>query len=470
LEKPIAKRQFSQWLTRLFKSSVFRIYLVYTLIFTFSVLIVVGFFYWLTIDYLQQQAKETVNAEIRTLEESYKSQGFIGLRLQLTEYISNQKPGDPSIYLLTDNSYRTLIGNLDRWPAVAFDKDGWMDFPLNQNVDGEDALFRAMAKSVQIDNRLWLMVGQSLEDLSRIHEQLTRALLSGLLLLACLALGGGVIMRGMITRRLDEVNRTSRKVMLGNIKERVRSHGTEDEFDQLSNNLNNMLDEIEQGMENVRRVSDNIAHDLKTPLARIKNRLEELRVQVAGDEVSEIMVNKIAAQADGLLETFNALLRIGRIEASQKKEGFKLLNLVDILHDVNELYGPVIEEAEQTFEFQTVDKIPYHADRDMIFQAICNLLDNASKFTPKGGTITLKATKTLRKGFRITVSDTGKGIPESEFQNIAKRFYRVDSSRTTPGSGLGLSLVSAIAQLHDIELQFHDNQPGLAVELIIPRK
>jgi len=176
----VYQRSMSRWIAKLLKSSIFRIYLVYALIFSLSVLIVVGFFYWLSISYLQDQAKDTVNAEIATLQSRYQEQGFIGLRMQLTEYITNQKPGDPSIYLLTDDGYRTLLGNLDRWPTVAFDKDGWMDFALNQRVDGQDSLFRAMARSVQIDGRLWLMVGQSMEDLSRIHEQLTKAMLSGL--------------------------------------------------------------------------------------------------------------------------------------------------------------------------------------------------------------------------------------------------------------------------------------------------
>jgi signal transduction histidine kinase len=457
-------------LNNLFISSTFRIALVYTVIFSLSVLILFSFFYWLTIDYLKQQAKVTVDAEIAILEESYKNKGIIGLRLQLVENISRQTPGDPSIYLLTDDSYRTLIGNLDRWPAVSFDNDGWMDFKLDDREDDSVDLFSAMAKSVQIDNRFWLMVGQSMKDLRRVHEQLIRALLSGLFLLGGLALTGGFIMKGMLTRRLDGINRTSRKIMQGNIQERIESHGTKDEFDQLAINLNAMLDEIELGMNNVRRVSDNIAHDLKTPLARIKNRLEELRIQVSGDEKSETMVNQIATQADRLLETFNALLRIGRIEASQKKEGFKELNIVDILRDVQELYEPAIEAEGQKFVYESVDKIPYLADRDMLFQALINLLDNAVKFTPKNGVITLCSKRNGRKGHIITVGDSGPGIDKEEHQNITKRFYRIDSSRTTPGSGLGLSLVAAIAQLHGITMTFEDNKPGLLVKLVVPKK
>ncbi len=452
------------------RSSTFRIGVVYAVVFSLSVLILFSFFYWLTIGYLKQQAKDTVTAEIAILNERYQKDGFVGLRLQLAENISNQTPGDPSIYLLADDSYRTLIGNLDRWPNLAFDNDGWMDFQLDDREDDTVDLFRAMAKSVHIDNQFWLMVGQSMKDLRRVHDQLIRALFSGLFLLGGLALVGGFIMRGMITRRLDGINTTSRKIMQGNIQERIESHGTKDEFDQLAINLNDMLDEIELGMNNVRRVSDNIAHDLKTPLARIKNRLEELRIQVSGNEDSEVMVNQIAAQADQLLQTFNALLRIGRVEANQQKKGFEEINLVEILDDVQELYEPVVESSEMNFVFETVDKIPYFADRDLLFQAIINLLDNAVKFTPKGGTITLKSIKNGRKGHKLIISDTGPGIPQHEHHNIIKRFYRLDSSRTTPGSGLGLALVSAIIQLHDMTLNFGDNKPGFVIEILIPKK
>lgn len=451
------------------RSSTFRISLVYAIVFSLSVLILFGFFYWLTIGYLKQQAQETITAEVAILQERYQQDGFIGLRLQLGENIANQTPGDPSIYLLADDSYRTLIGNLDRWPNLAFDNDGWMDFQLDDRQDDSVDLFNAMARAVNIDNQFWLMVGQSMKDLRRVHDQLIRALVSGLFLLGGLALLGGFIMRDMITRRIDGINRTSQKIMDGNFQERIESNGTKDEFDQLAINLNDMLDEIELGMNNVRRVSDNIAHDLKTPLARIKNRLEELRIQVSGNEKSESMVNLIATQADQLLQTFNALLRIGRVEANQRQEGFKKHNLVEILYDVQELYDPVIDSNEMFFEFETVGNIPYFADRDLLFQAIINLLDNAVKFTPAGGKITLKAVKNGRKGHKLIISDTGPGIPEHEHHNITKRFYRLDSSRTTPGSGLGLALVSAIINLHNMKLNFADNAPGFVVEIFIPK-
>lgn len=456
-------------MTKFFNSSSFRITLIYVVLFTISVFILFGFFYWSAFGYLVEQKEETIKAEIEALEQRYQRDGFVSLRLQLSERIANQTPGDASIYILVDDRYRRLMGNLDRWPGIAFDKDGWLDFKLHDTEEASRNRFNARARAVPIGSRYRLLVGQSMEDLDRVHSQLIKALFWGLVMMGGLALLGATMMRATITRRLEGINRTSRKIMQGNIQERIYSHGTHDEFDELAGNLNNMLDQIELGMNNVRRVSDNIAHDLRTPLARIKNRLEELRIQVSGQEQDEAMVNQIASDADRLLETFNALLRIARIEASERKEDFKEVDLVSILQDARELYEPVTEEKGQQFVFSSVETIGYTADRDMLFQAIANLLDNAVKYTPKGGTIILKAEKAGRKGFNIIIGDTGPGVPKSEHNKVTQRFYRLDSSRTTPGSGLGLALVSAILQLHNMEMRFADNEPGLLVEIFVPK-
>lgn len=438
------------------------------MLFTFSVLVLFGFFYWSTFSYLIQQKEDSINAKMETLQRRFERDGFLGLRVELSDQIAQVGPGDTAIYLLVDDKYRRLMGNLNRWPDIALDEDGWLDFRLDDYGDSVDR-YLARARAIALGNNYTLLVGQSLEDLYRVRQQLIKTSFWGLLMMTALALVGAAMMRETITRRLDGINRTSRKIMRGAFQERIDSRGTHDEFDQLANNLNDMLDQIELGMNNVRRVSDNIAHDLKTPLARIKNRLEELRIQVSGEESTELMVNQIASEADRLLETFNALLRIARIEASERKEGFKEVDIASIVHDVRELYEPLTEDKNLQFIFECVDSIRYQADRDMLFQAIANLLDNAVKYTPENGVITLKALQDGRRGYKIIVSDTGPGIPQTEYQKVTQRFYRLDSSRTTPGSGLGLALVSAILQLHGMQMNFADNQPGLFVEITIPK-
>jgi signal transduction histidine kinase len=215
-------------------------------------------------------------------------------------------------------------------------------------------------------------------------------------------------------------------------------------------------------MEGVRRVSDNIAHDLKTPLARMKNRVEELKFRVAGNVEEEAAVDQIIHEADGLLATFNALLRIARIEYSEQREDFKDVDMSSILYDLQELYEPLIEEKGQSLTVEISQQMLIQADRDMLFQAFANLLDNAIKYTPKQGHIVIRAFKDGGK-WHIEISDDGPGIPENEYEKITQRFYRLDQSRTTPGSGLGLALVLAVLKLHDMQLNFADNKPGLKV-------
>ena len=252
--------------------------------------------------------------------------------------------------------------------------------------------------------------------------------------------------------------------MQGDLRRRITTTGTGDEFDELAVNLNSMLDQIEHGMEGVRRVSDNIAHDLKTPLARLKNRVDELKFRVAGRPEEEIAVDQIVHEADGLLATFNALLRIARIEYSEQRKGFSSVDLNSILYDLLELYEPLIEEKGQELKVEISEAMEISADRDMLFQAFANLLDNAIKYTPDNGVITIRSVK-KGKSWYVEIADNGPGIPDDAHEKVVLRFYRLDQSRTTPGSGLGLALVFAVLKLHKLDLSFSDNKPGLCVRV-----
>jgi len=224
-------------LSKLFNSSAFRITLIYVALFTSSVFILFWFFYWSTFGSLVDQKEDTINAELASFVERYERDGFVSLRLQLSERIANQTPGDPSIYLLVDDRYRRLMGNLDRWPGIAFDKGEWLDFKLHDSAEDESSRFQARARAIPIGSRFHLLVGQSMQDLGRVHHQLLRALFWALLMMGGLALIGAAMMRSTITRRLDGINRTSRKIMQGNIQERIETRGTNDEFDDLASNL-----------------------------------------------------------------------------------------------------------------------------------------------------------------------------------------------------------------------------------------
>jgi signal transduction histidine kinase len=447
-----------------FRSSAFRITLVYVVLFGLSVSIILGFVYWSTIVYKTNQTDDDINAEIQALSEVYDTQGYPGLVKTLSKRAEQLRPGDSTLYLLTDYQFRPLVGNLSGWPKMAFDKDGWLEFNFDDTRDDNDREFSARARKFEVEGAFNLLVGQGMQDLATLKSLVGRALVWGLLLTVALGLIGGLMMRQTLRSRLGEINQTSRKIMQGDLRKRISTRGTGDEFDELANNLNSMLDQIEHGMEGVRRVSDNIAHDLKTPLARLKNRVEELKFRVADNSEEEAAVDQIIHEADGLLATFNALLRIARIEYSEQRKKFKPVDINSILYDLQELYEPLIEEKGQSLSVEITEPMMLPADRDMLFQAFANLLDNAIKYTPEQGQISIRSFKSGTR-WHVEIADNGPGIPEHEHEKVTQRFYRLDQSRSTPGSGLGLALVFAVLKVHKLELSFADNQPGLLVRV-----
>jgi signal transduction histidine kinase len=453
------------------KSSAVRITLVYVLLFSLSVSIILGFVYWSTVVYKTQQTDDDINAEIKALSTIYASRGYPGLIKVLSERVEQQRPGDSTLYLLADDQYQRLVGNINRWPTLAYDTEGWLDFKLDDTLDKDSKGFNARARTFEVEGRFNLLVGQGMKDLATLNALVGRALIWGLMLTVALGLIGGVMMRQTLRSRLGSINQISRKIMMGDLRKRIATRGTGDEFDELANNLNSMLDRIEHGIDGVRRVSDNIAHDLKTPLARMKNRVEELKLKVAGNTEEEAAVDQIIHEADGLLATFNALLRIARIEYSEQRKGFKPVDVNSILQDIQELYEPLIEEKGQSLEVEISEPMVIPADRDMLFQAFANLLDNAIKYTPEAGHISIQS---YQKGdhWFIEISDDGPGIPAHEYDKVTQRFYRLDQSRSSPGSGLGLALVHAVLKLHELELSFMDNSPGLTVcvSLQLPKR
>ena len=446
--------------TSLLRSSAFRITLIYVLLFGLSVSIILGFVYWSTIIYKTNQTDEDINAEIQALSQVYQAKGYPGLLTLLSERIEQQRPGDTSLYLLTDNQFRPLVQNISGWPKLAkVEKGDWLVFDFGVG----DKEYSARARFVAED-RFNLLVGKSMRDLATLKALVGRALVWGLILTLVLGIFGGLMMRRTLSRRLSSINQTSREIMQGDLRKRIDTRETGDEFDELASNLNSMLDQIEHGMEGVRRVSDNIAHDLKTPLARLKNKVDELKFELSGNADHEAKIDQIVSEADGLLGTFNALLRIARIEYSEKRKSFETVDVNSILYDIQELYEPLIEERGQSLVVEIKKSMQIYADRDMLFQAFANLLDNAIKYTPEGGKIHIHSFQ-KKKLWNIEISDNGPGIPEKEYEKVVQRFYRIDPSRTTPGSGLGLSLVYAVLKLHKLDMTFHNNNPGLKVRV-----
>ena len=446
----------------LFRSSTFRLALLYMVLFAGSVLLLLGFIYWSTVRFMSQQLDTTIETEIVGLAERYRDRGLNGLVRTIQERLERSSDSS-AIYLLASPSFRPLAGNLARWPEGLPSTDGWLEFNLDDPAAGLVDL-NARGRVFILQGNFKLLVGRDVRELQATQQLIERALLWGLAITVGLALAGGFMLSRTLLRRLEEINTTSREIMAGDLSRRIPVRGRQDDFDQLAGNLNAMLDEIERLMDGIRHVSDNIAHDLRTPLTRLRQRLESLVGDFPEHSQHRGQIEQTITDADQLLNTFSALLRIARIEAGTHRTRFVTVELGDLVKDAADLYSAIAEDAGLEFSFWSANVATIEGDKDLIFQAITNLLDNAVKYTPAGGQVELSLRQEEDRVV-LCVADNGPGIPESERTSVTRRFYRLERSRTTPGSGLGLSLVAAVAGIHQAEFSIEDNNPGLRAVL-----
>ena len=446
-------------------SSTFRLTLLYVILFTVSVLVLFSFIYWSSVRYMGTQSDAAIRTEIQTLAERYENRGVPGLRRLILDRITRQQPTGSSLYLLSDPLGRPIVGNISRWPQVVPD-GGWLNFNLDTRDRDDPGLHPARARRFQLNGGFQLLVGQDIQELKAAQRRVIIALSWGVILTVLLGLAGGFFISRKMLARLEVINKTSQRIIAGELKHRVPVSVRGDEFDRLSGNLNQMLDQIQELMDGIRQVSDNIAHDLKTPLFRLRQKLESLTSRPSSDAEHRKELEDALAEADRLLNLFNALLRIARIESESTKTVMQRLSLSALANDVAEFYEPLADEKQQSLTVNAEDLVVIMADRDMLFQALANLVDNAVKYTPVGGNINLTVWAKEHEA-RVTVCDSGFGIAPNEREKVFQRFYRTDVSRSTPGNGLGLSLVHAVTKLHSAKLALHDNQPGLCVELTL---
>jgi len=474
--EPVPKRRVGWPLTRpreVLASFTFRLTLLYAVLLAGSVVALLGFIYWSTAGYMARQTDATIEAEIQGLAEQYRRRGLSGLTTLLAQR-SAQRPTGAGVYLLADTEYRPLVGNIDAWPDVEPDRDGWIDFRLRDALDAGAALgaeHAARGKVFRLRGGLHLLVGRDVRELTAIRGLIRDALGWGLAMTVALALAGGWLMSAGVVRRIEAVNQVGREIMEGDLSRRIPTDDSGDELDQLAVNLNRMLARIETLMTSVRQVSDNIAHDLRTPLSRLHTKLSQLRDTDLGPEAAE-GIDEAITDAEELLGAFNALLRIARVESGSRRAAFADLDPVVLLHDVAELYEPLAADKEQRIEVAAPTApgavLRVHGDRDLLFQALANLVDNAIKYTAPGGSVQLGAEPAAGGRVALSVADSGPGIPAELRGKVLQRFYRIDASRRAPGHGLGLSLVQAVAQLHGATLKLDDAAPGLQVSLALP--
>jgi signal transduction histidine kinase len=435
--------------------------LIYLALFAVSAFLLLGFIYWSTAGISTGQTDDTINAEITGLAEQYRENGLGGLVQIVRERARNQRQ---SLYLLLRPGGRSVAGNLTRWPEAATGAGGLLEFSYQRPVGGVITSRRARARHLRLGRGFQLLVGRDIQERLKLEKVMRTSLVWAMALTLGLGLVGGVLLSRNLLRRVETINRTSRAIMDGALDKRLPVSGSGDELDRLAENLNEMLDQIERLVTGMRQVTDNIAHDLRSPLNRLRGRLEVTLMGDASEADYRTAMEAAIAESETLLETFNALLNIAQAEAGLAGDGLADFDLSGLVADMAELYAPAAEDKNQTLAGEVEPGIHLTGERHLAGRALANLMDNAVKYTPEGGSIRLL----LRRagGFvELIVADSGPGIAEADRERVLDRFQRLEASRNSPGTGLGLSLVRAVARLHCAELVMEDNLPGLRVLL-----
>ncbi|WP_185985627.1 sensor histidine kinase [Aureimonas mangrovi] len=417
------------------------------------------------------QTRETIDEELAELGTLYQRAGIVGLVRSIDR--RSRQPG-ASLYLMTDATGRILAGNVESLDVGVLDRTGFTDrlFAYERFDDDEgDDLHLAMAEVVQLPNGMRILVGRDQTDQERFRLIVRNALTLALALMGVGALLAWFFVGRTALQRIDRLSASSARILSGDLNERLPVTGAGDEFDRMSESLNTLLARIALLQVGLRQVSDNIAHDLRTPLTRLRNRAEAAVADRSGDADPRAALEAAMAEADGMIRTFDALLMISRVEAGFHPVEKVETDLSQIVRDVAELYEPVAEDEGASLTVKTPPSVIAHVSRELMAQALSNLVDNALKYAggqerPVAIAVTLEEKPDGRVS--LSVSDNGPGIPEGQRERVLERFYRLDESRTRPGSGLGLSLVQAIAGLHDGTLTLEDAAPGLRVRLDFP--
>jgi signal transduction histidine kinase len=447
---------------RIFRTSSFRLTLLYAAFFSASVLVLLGVIYWATSFYMKAQLDAAIDGQLTELQEALQSGGSEAVAQLIGELVSDAPEG-PSVYLLQDRNGTVRAGNLPSLPPTP----GIVEVELPEPVASAPQLRAIYGRGILLPGGDYMLVGADAYPLNEMHEVILRAFGWSLVVTLLLATMGGALMSGSLLRRVEGISRTAREIMEGNLSRRIAMRGVDDEFDHLAASLNAMLERTQASVEGMRQVSNDIAHDLRTPLTRLRHRLELARRQSQSADALRSAIDRSIADTDAILDTFGALLRIAEIESGTRKGGFAALDLSELLRTVIEVYQPMAEEKGQHVTADIAANLRILGDRELLTQLFANLVENAMRHSPAGARVTLIAAR-AGGAVDVVVADDGPGIPTEERDKVVRRFYRLEASRTTPGSGLGLSLAAAIASLHDVPLQLDDNQPGLRVQIRFP--
>jgi signal transduction histidine kinase len=460
-------------LGRLVRTTTFKLTLVYLTVFALFAVVLLGYFAWTTQRLVTEQITETVDAEITGLAEQYRQGGL--RRLVLSVENRTRRPGS-SLYLVTTFSGEALTGNIGSLMPGVLDRTGWTETLYRRQEEADSAEHWALVRVFQLPGGFRLLVGRDLDERQRLLQIITDAGRWSIGVVVVLGLAGGFFVTRRVLRRVDAMSETTKTIMAGDLSGRLAIASTGDELDRLAGSINAMLDRIELLMRGLKEVSDNIAHDLKTPLTRLRNRCEAALRNPQDQTDYRATLEATIEESEGLIRTFNALLMIARAESGQAREGIARVDAAEIARGVGELYEPLADQRGLELTVEAPVPALVNGSRELISQALANLVDNAIKYAnPAAAALNGARTAILvsarERGDRIelSVEDHGPGIPERDRGRVVERFVRLEHSRSEPGSGLGLSLASAVAHLHAGELRLMDNGPGLKATLALPR-
>jgi signal transduction histidine kinase len=464
---------------KLIRTTAFRLTLVYLVLFAIFAASLLGYFAWNTRRLITEQITTTVNAEMGEISDIFARRGL----RSLVGTIENRalRPG-ANLYLVTTPNGRAVAGNVGSLAPGVMATTGWSETSYRRLDEQESADHRALVNVTELTSGFRLLIGRDLEERRRLFGIVAKAAQWSVLIVIALGLGGGIFVARRVLQRIDAMTGTTQRIMAGDLSGRLPVGRSGDELDRLAENLNAMLERIEALMVGLKEVSDNIAHDLKTPLTRLRNRAEEALAKAGNESEYRAALERTIEESDGLIRTFNALLMIARAESGQARGNMDDFDAAEVAHGIHELYEPLAEDNGLTLQVRT-EQAPLHGNRELVSQALANLVENAIKYgQPAPALQPLSAevadgndAKTIliearRDGDQVllSVTDHGPGIPEADRAHAVERFVRLEASRTQPGSGLGLSLASAVATLHGGALKLSDAHPGLRATLTIP--
>ncbi len=460
---------------QLWRTSTVRLTATFILIFSIFAILLLAFIGWQSSLQLQRQQANDIDGEVRVLERIVANQGIRAMAFALDRI--SRSPG-PGVYYLGDATGQYLIGNVTDVPPevliepgiYSFDYERANGLPMGPGAGRPHGGY-AVVRSVELPNGMRLVVGRDVVERRGFSAIIVQSFFVGAIGIILFSLVAGGVTARRVLKRIDTIRDTSTKIMSGNLSERVPVTRRNDEFDGLATNLNAMLDRIEQLLQGLKEVTDNVAHDLKTPLTRLRNQAESALRDGASDETRREALETTIAESDRLIRTFNALLMIARAEAGAPSGAFTDVDISAVVADMAELYSPVAEDEGIALETDVEPGVHLRANRELIGQAMVNLLENAVKYAQPTGGADGRITVQLRRiqdRLLIDVGDNGPGIPEADRTRVLERFVRLEASRSEPGSGLGLSLVDAVARLHGGSFRIEDNAPGVRAVIDLP--